>query len=144
LLTNWRVMRNRNAWPLILLAGVLSCGGGSGGGAAAPDGGGGGEFVSCLITEVSGSLTLVMMCFEGTGIYADQVRLTCSQPSADAAVTPQATISSAPCSRANALGACMLTTGAGSLTTWRYPDSVVMTTADVAATCVGPQTFISP
>jgi hypothetical protein len=139
-----RLMQNRNAWPLLLLAGVLSCGGGSGGSAGVPDGGGGGALASCSIAEVSGGLTLVMMCFEGTGIYGDQVRLTCSQPSADAAVAPQATISSAPCPHANALGACVLTTGAGSLTVWRYPDSVVMTAADVAATCVGPETFITP
>ena len=108
-----------------------------------PDGGGGAALVSCLIAEVSGGVTVVMMCFEGTGIYGDQLRLTCSQPSADATVRPQATISSAPCPRANALGACMVTTGAGSLTAWRYPDSVVMTAADVAATCVGPETFVS-
>jgi hypothetical protein len=143
-------MDNRRLWPLVLLASVLGCGGGGGGakgadgGGTGGAGGGGGSLVSCVITESSGGATILMLCQEATGFYAEQLRAACSRPPADAAIAPHAEITNMPCPHANALGACSLSVAAGSLTGWYYADGT-QTSADVAALCAATgQTFVAP
>jgi hypothetical protein len=139
-----RPMLKLGVLPLVLLAGMPGCGGGGSGGGADGASRGGGSLVSCVVTESSGGAAIVMICEEGTGLYADQIRAACSRPPADAAVAPHADITNAPCPRANALGGCTITTGAGSFTGWYYSDGV-MTSEDIAMLCASTgQTFVTP
>jgi hypothetical protein len=131
---------------LLACASASGCGDESTGRPADGASKGGSSLVSCVVTESSGGTIIVMICEEGTGLYADQIRAACSRPPADAAVAPHADIKNTPCPHANALGACMTTSAAGSLTGWYYSDgSGSMTSADIAMLCAGTgQTFVAP
>jgi len=127
---------------VVATAVALGCGGGDSG--SESSGAATGSRVTCVVTEMAGGTTIYTLCEEGTGFYADQVRAACSRPPATTPGAPHAVINSDPCPRANALGACTITTNVGSFTGWHYADGT--TTADqIAMICAQTgQMFIAP
>jgi hypothetical protein len=116
---------------LLVSAAVAACGG---------DGGGGAGTFSCSAGEsrVDGGAASTIICVEGSGGSEQDLennRAACNAPGA--------MFAEAPCTHAGAIGACRITRGSVSITTWYYGDT--SSSMDVQQICTGlGETFIMP
>ena len=130
----------------------VACGGA--GGSSGKDGGtiGVGGVVSCTVSSAldagTASAVAVMLCLEvenpppqGQNPWQGQ----CANPGSfsEAGVSEMVTMSSAPCSRSNAVGGCSLAEGGATITVWYYANE--LTSDMVRMICQGERaTFVAP
>jgi hypothetical protein len=118
-----------------LVALVLwSCGGETTGGSATTTGGTGPspDTVSCTITQTinAGGMSFTQsFCTESSGLTPDQInaqRTSCSATiDLDGGIMQAGMFAQGPCSRANVIGGCRITSGGFSSTSWYYANAAL-------------------